>query len=72
MNLKGKVSKVAICKRCKKHLKVCHIDYLDKSADKEFTELTNEGFIVKVETIAATQKREMGLYSECSKKICTK
>lgn len=72
MNLKGKISKVAICKRCKEQVLAAHIDYIDKSREKEFTELTNEGFLVKVETANQTRKRAMGSYTDCIAKLCEK
>jgi hypothetical protein len=70
METKGKVSKVAVCKRCAGYVKACHVDYLDKASEKEFTQLTNEGFTVKLETIAATKKRIYSPYSDCRSNIC--
>lgn len=70
MRTKGKVSKVAICNKCKGFVLACHVDTLTKETEKEFTELTNEGFKVKLETIKDTQKRLYSPYSECSLKKC--
>jgi hypothetical protein len=61
---------VAICPNCKGFTLACHVDSLTKETEKEFTELTNEGFIVKLETIEETRSRNYGAYSKCSKKEC--
>lgn len=58
-----KKSKVAFCNKCKGLIKACHVDYLSKATEKEFTELLNEGFSVKLEAIKQTQKRTMVTYS---------
>lgn len=71
MRAEGNVSKVAICPKCESFTLACHVDYLEKSTEKEFTELTNEGFIVKIETIEETKARKYGAYSECSKGECS-
>lgn len=71
MRTEGNVSKVAICKKCNGFTLACHVDSLDKKTEKEFTELTNEGFLVQIETIKETQAREYGAYSECSKGECS-
>jgi hypothetical protein len=70
MRLEGKVSKVAICNGCNKMILASHIDCTDKSTEKEFTQFTNEGFIVKIETIAETKDRDFGSYSNCSTGNC--
>lgn len=70
MRTEGKVSKVAICEKCNKIILASHIDYLLKRTEKEFTELTNEGFIVKVETIQDTKSRSFGDYNKCKKGNC--
>lgn len=70
MRLEGNISKVAICPNCKKHIKAGHVDYLDEESEKKFTELTNEGYEVKLETAEETRARELGFYSDCSKGIC--
>lgn len=70
MRTEGKVSKVAICERCGKFLRACHVDSLSKEAEKEFTEFTNEGYTVKLETIEETQNREMGFYNDCKSGKC--
>ena len=71
MRKEGKISKVAICKRCKGFVLASHIDYIDKETEKEFTELTNEGFDVRIETGNRTRKREFSSYNTCSAKNCT-
>jgi hypothetical protein len=71
MRKEGKVSKVAICERCNKMVMASHVDYLTKATEKEFTEFTNEGFIVKTETMEETKKRQFGNYKECSKGSCS-
>ena len=70
MRTEGKVSKVAICPRCNGYTLACHVDSLSKRTEKAFTELTNEGFEVKLETIDETRARSYGAYSECSKGKC--
>jgi len=70
MRTEGKVSKVAICLKCNGFTLACHVDSLSKQTEKEFTELTNEGFKVIIETIEETRARNYGAYSECSKGIC--
>ena len=71
MRTDGNVSKVAICPKCKGYTLACHVDYLTKETEKEFTELTNEGFIVQLETIEKTRSRNYGAYTECSKGNCS-
>lgn len=63
-------SKVAICPKCNGLIRACHVDYLRKGNEKEFTELLNEGFTVKLETIPETQQRKFASYAECSKRTC--
>jgi hypothetical protein len=70
MKKKDKLSKVAICPKCNKIILACHIDYLIEETEEEFTELTNEGFTVKLETIDETQSRDFGSYSQCSTGEC--
>ena len=72
MRTEGKISKVAVCRRCKGFVLASHVDYIDKETEKEFTELTNEGFEVKIETGNRTRKREFSTYKTCSSKSCTK
>jgi hypothetical protein len=71
MRTEGNVSKVAVCPKCEGFTLACHVDSLTKKTEKEFTELTNEGFIVKLETIEKTRSRNYGAYSECSKGKCS-
>lgn len=61
----GRVSKVAICEVCNGFIMACHIDHLDKDANKDFTKLSNEGFTVKTETIEQTKARKFTNYDEC-------
>lgn len=64
MRTEGKVSKVAVCS-CGAFILACHIDYLTAATEKEFTDLTNEGFTVKLETVEETKARNYGDYNEC-------
>ena len=68
----GNVSKVAVCPNCNGIILACHVDSLEEETEKEFTELTNEGFEVKLETIDETRKKRFGTYNECSKQECLK
>lgn len=70
MRTEGKVSKVAICERCGHFVLGCHIDYLDRKTEKEFTAFTNEGFTVRIETIEETQSRGYSTYSDCINQKC--
>jgi len=70
MRTEGKVSKVAICEKCNNFVLASHIDYIDKKTEKEFTELTNEGFTVKLETIEETQARNYSSYQNCKSGTC--
>lgn len=70
MRKTGRVSKVAICPKCHGYIIACHVDFLNKESQKEFTELRDEGFWVKLETIEETKNREIADYSICSKKKC--
>jgi hypothetical protein len=63
MNLKDKKSKVALCKKCKGYVLASHIDYMQKSTEKEFTQFTNEGFEVRIETLQKTKSRNFVPYS---------
>ena len=45
-------------------------DFLDKKTENEFTEFTNEGFIVKLETIDKTKSRNFADYKLCKEKKC--
>jgi hypothetical protein len=37
---------------------------MDKSTEKEFTQFTNEGFEVKIETLEKTRSRNFVFYSD--------
>ena len=58
MNLSDKKSKVALCKNCKGFVLASHIDYITKKTEKEFTEFTNEGYEVKIESLQETKDRK--------------
>ena len=61
-----KNSKVAICENCQGFVKACHVDYLKATkSEKSFTKLSNEGFIVKIETAEQTKAREWSDYEVC-------
>ena len=66
-----KLSRVAICERCGKMVKAAHKEYLTKESLKDFSKLSVEGFTVRSETLEETLSRDMGLYSQCSKGLCT-
>lgn len=70
MRTEGKVSKVAICEKCNGFVLASHIDYIIKETEKEFTELSNEGFTIKLETIEETKKRKFASYKKCKDGIC--
>ncbi len=63
MDLKERKSKVALCKKCKSYVLASHTDYMSKSTEKEFTQFTNEGFEVKIETLEKTRSRNFAPYS---------
>jgi len=63
MNLQEKKSKVALCKKCKGFIMASHMDYMSKSTEKEFTQFTNEGFEIKIETLEKTRSRNLVFYS---------
>lgn len=46
------------------------MDYISKKTEKEFTELTNEGFLVQVETMLETKERYFSDYKSCSTGKC--
>jgi len=50
VGIMDKVSKVAICPNCKCFVMASYVPLITKKMEKEFTELTNEGFEVKIET----------------------
>ncbi len=66
----GKVSKVAICENCNGFVIAAHIDHIDKSTEKDFTKASNEGFVVKLESIADTKSREWAGYESCKNGTC--
>ena len=70
MEMEGNVSKVAVCPSCQGFIKACHIEGLSEGAEKEFTDLTNKGFEVKLETIEHTRSRTLSSYKDCLIKRC--
>ena len=70
MRLEGNVSKVAICKNCDGFVMAGHIDSLNKKIESEFTQFTNEGYTVKIETVEETRNRDFASYQDCSKGLC--
>lgn len=71
MNLKEKKSKVALCKSCKGFILASHTDYMSKQSEKEFTQFTNEGYEVKIETLEKTRSRNLVFYSKAKNGKCT-
>lgn len=67
-----KESKVAICPKCTCFVLACHIDYLNNETEKEFKELSDEGFEVKLETTEETKTREYSSYNKCIEGKCLK
>lgn len=65
-----KQSKVAICPRCQCYVSAANVAHITPEMEAEFTELTNDGFEVKLETIEETQKRKYSAYSDCLQKFC--
>ncbi len=72
MRTEGNVSKVAVCNNCNGFVLACHVDFLDKKVEREFTQFTNEGFDVKVETVEETRARNYSSYQDCSIRNCKK
>lgn len=71
MRLEGKISKVAICEKCQGFILACHVDYLDKETEKQFTELTNDGFTIKLETAEETRARNFTNSKDCLNGSCS-
>jgi hypothetical protein len=71
MRLEGKISKVAICEKCQGFILACHVDYLDKETEKQFTELTNDGFTIKLETAEETRSRSFTNSKDCLNGSCS-
>lgn len=72
MRKEGKVSKVAIYPNCKAFVLACHVDFLRPKTEKAFTNLSNEGFIVQLETMQETKKRKFSNYEDCKTDKCKK
>jgi hypothetical protein len=72
MRTEGKISKVAICEKCKRYILACHVDYVDKYTEKVFTKLSNDGFTIKTETGEESRSRGIATLSDCKKGICSK
>ena len=71
MRTEGKISKVAICEKCQNYILASHVDFLDKKTEKQFTELTNDGFTVKIETGAETRARRFTNVKNCLEDCCS-
>lgn len=67
-----KKSKVALCKSCNGYIRACHTDYLDKKKELEFSDLTNCGYIVKIEKLSTTKSRQFMFYSSKNNGKCEK
>lgn len=72
MRTEGKISKVAICEKCQGFILACHVDYLDKKTEKEFTNLSNQGFTIKIETGDETRARNYTSSKKCLEGTCSK
>lgn len=71
MENERKMSKVAFCENCGRWILACHIDYIDKATEKEFTSYSNEGFSIKLETAQQTRDRNMSdSYESCKNGTC--
>lgn len=64
-----RISKVAVCPKCKSYVLACHIDYIDRDTELDFTNLEREGFEIKVETKEETIERNYSYYGDCIKEI---
>ena len=63
-------SKVAICENCQSFVLACATDHLSKETEKEFTEFTNMGFTVKIESKEETIKRGYSYWENCINGNC--
>lgn len=70
MRIEGKLSKVAICPQCSGLILAGHIDFLNKQQERHFTQLTNEGFTIFLETLKESQSRKFSTYQVCKAKQC--
>lgn len=70
MRTEGKLSKVAICPQCNGLILAGHIDFLNKQQELQFTQLTNEGFTIFLETLKESQRRKFSTYKVCKAKQC--
>lgn len=70
MRTEGNLSKVAVCPNCDGYVLACHIDYLDRQTELEFTFFSNEGFVIKLETLEKTRAREFTTYDDCINSKC--
>lgn len=55
---------VALCKKCKGLVFASTADRITKSIEQEFAEFSNEGFDVKIETLAITNSFKFVFYSD--------
>ena len=65
-----KTSKVAICEKCQSFVLACDINYLDETTEKEFTDLSNLGFTVKLESKEETMDRKYSWWEDCKNGKC--
>lgn len=70
MNNAEKTSKVAICEKCQSFVLACDINYIDEATEKEFTDLSNLGFTVKLESKEETMERKYSWWEDCEKGNC--
>lgn len=70
MNNAEKTSKVAICEKCQSFVLACDINYIDEITEKEFTDLSNLGFTVKLESKEETRERRYSWWEDCEKGKC--
>lgn len=70
MRTEGKVSKVAICEKCNNFVMASHVDHIGKHNEELFTQLSNEGFTIKLETIEETRTRQLAHYKDCISDNC--
>lgn len=70
MSTERKLSKVAICPQCDGLILAGHIEFLSRDQEREFTQLTNEGFTIFLETCSESQSRKFSTYKVCKAKQC--
>lgn len=70
MNNADKTSKVAICERCQSFVLASDVNHITKSAEKDFTFFTNNGFTVKLESKDETRARKYSWWEDCKNGLC--